>query len=92
MGSGLLVDGDRRGEAFDIIHVRLVHLPQELARISRQRLDVASLSFSEDGIEGQRRFSRAGKAGDDHQFIPGNFDRDVFKVVLAGSNHADHAL
>ena len=29
LAGGLLVDGDGRAEALDIVHVRLVHLPQE---------------------------------------------------------------
>ncbi len=33
---GLLVDGHRGGEALDEVHVRLVHLPQELAGVGGQ--------------------------------------------------------
>ena len=36
----LLVDRDRRRQALDRVDVRLVHLPEELARVGRQRLDV----------------------------------------------------
>ena len=32
----LLVDGNCRAQAFDVVHIRLVHLSQELARISRK--------------------------------------------------------
>ncbi len=49
----LLVDGDGRRQTFDLIHVRLVHLAQELPGIGRKRLDVAALAFGEDGIERQ---------------------------------------
>jgi len=53
-----LVDGDGRAEAFDLVHVRLLHQPEELARIGRQRFDIAALPLSVDGIECQ-----AGLAG-----------------------------
>ena len=50
---GLLVDRHRRGEPLDEVHARLVHLPQELPRVARERLDVAPLPLGEDGVEGQ---------------------------------------
>ena len=88
----LLVDGDRRGEPFDVIHIRLVHLPQELAGIGRERLDVAALPFGEDGIERQGGFARAGQPGDDHQLVARDLDGDILEVVLARADHADHIL
>ena len=33
---GLLVDGNCRAQAFDVVHIRLVHLSQELARVGRK--------------------------------------------------------
>ena len=36
VGGGLLVDADGRGEAFDVIHVGLIHLADELAGIRGQ--------------------------------------------------------
>ena len=51
---GLLVDGDGRGQAVDIVHIRLVHLAEELPRIARQRLDIAALTLGVDRIERQR--------------------------------------
>ena len=33
---GLLVDGNRRAQALDVVHIRLVHLSQELARVGRK--------------------------------------------------------
>ena len=50
---GLLVDGDGRGQAVDIVHIRLVHLAEELPRIARQRLDIAALTLGVDRIERQ---------------------------------------
>ncbi len=58
MAGGFLVNGDGGGEALDVIHIGLVHLADELARVGRERLDVAALALGEDGIEGQRGFAR----------------------------------
>ena len=80
---GLLVDRDGRRQALDRVHVGLVHLAQELARVGAQGLDVAALALGVDGVEGQRRLARAGQAGDDHQRVPRQADVDVLEVVLA---------
>ncbi len=79
---GFLIDGDRGRKPLDSVQVGLVHLAEELARVSGKRLDVAPLPLGIDGIEGQGGLARAGEAGDDHQLVPGDFDRDVFEVVL----------
>jgi len=52
-GRRLLVDGDGRREALDRVDVGLVHLPQELTRVGRERLDVAALALGVDGVEGE---------------------------------------
>ena len=55
----LLVDRDGRRQPLDQVDVRLFHLSKELARVGRQRLDVTSLPFGVDGVEGQGRLARA---------------------------------
>ena len=50
-----LVDGDRRRQTFDEVHVRLVHLTEKLPCICGERLDVAALALGEDGVEGETR-------------------------------------
>ena len=47
----LLVYGDRRGEAVYVVHIRLVHLAEELPGVGREALDVAALAFGVDGVE-----------------------------------------
>ena len=78
----LLVDRDRRREPLDRVHVRLVHLPQELARVGRQRLDVAALALGVDRVEREARLARAGQARDHHQRVARQRQRDVLEVVL----------
>ena len=80
---GLLVDRDRRRQALDRVHVRLVHLAQELARVGRQRLDVAALALGVDRVEGEARLARSGQARDHDQRIARQPQVEVLEVVLA---------
>ena len=41
----LLLDGDRRRQAAEVLVLRLLHLAEELPRVRRQRLDVAALAL-----------------------------------------------
>jgi len=85
VGRPLLVDGYGRAESFDVINVRFLHLPQELAGIGGKRLYIAALPFGIYGIESQRAFSRAGNTGDNHQLVPGDDDVYILEVVLSGA-------
>ena len=79
----LLVDRDRRREPLDRVHVRLVHLPEELAGVGRQRLDVAALALGVDRVERQARLARARQPGYHDQRVARQRQRDVLEVVLA---------
>jgi hypothetical protein len=80
-----VVDRDRRAEAVDVVDVRLLHHLQELARVRRQRLDVAALSLRVDRVEGKARLAGAREAGDADEAVPRQADGDVLEVVLAGA-------
>ena len=90
VGGALLVDRNGRGKAFDIVHIRLLHLAKELARISRKRLDIAALAFGEDGVEGQGGFAGTGKPGDNYQLVTRDLDGDVLQIVFARPHDADN--
>src|SRR5208283_3864567 len=79
---GPLLDRDRRGEAIDRVDVRLVHLPEELAGVRREALDVPPLALGVERIERERRLSRAAHPGDDDELAARQVDRDVLQVVL----------
>ena len=81
----LLVDRDRRRQPLDRVHVRLVHLPQELPGVRRQRLHVAPLALGVDRVEREARLARAGQAGDHHQRVARQRQGDVLEVVLSRS-------
>ena len=86
---GLLVDRDRRREPLDGVDVGLVHLPEELARVRRQRLDVAALALGVDRVEGEARLARARQARDHDERVARQGERDVLEVVLAGAGDDD---
>ena len=67
----LLVDRDRRRQPVDDVDVRLVHLPEELAGVRRERLDVAPLAFCIDRVEGERRLAGPGEAGEHDELVAG---------------------
>ncbi len=88
-GGRLLVDRDGRREPLDRVDVRLVHLAQELARVGRERLDVAALALGVERVEGQARFPGARKTGDDDQPLARQLDGDVAEVVLPRTSDDD---
>ena len=65
LGGGLLVDGDNRAQAGNLIHVGTLHLADEPAGIGGERLHITALALGKDGVEGQRRLTRSAQTGDD---------------------------
>ena len=45
-----------------MVDVRLLHHVEELARVSREQLDIAALALGIDGVEGERSICRSPKA------------------------------
>ena len=84
---GLLLDGDGRAEAFDGVDVGALDLVEELARVGGESFDVAALALGVDGVEGERRFTGAGEAGDHRQRVARDADVDVAQIVLARAAH-----
>ena len=52
-----LIDRDGRWHAFDPVDLRLVHAVEELPRIRREGLDIATLALGIKRVEDQRGFS-----------------------------------
>jgi len=82
---GLLVDGNRRGQPLNVIHVRFIQLPQKLAGIGRKRFHIAALPLGVNRIKRKGGFSGAGKAGKNHQLVARNLNIDILQVVLSGA-------
>ncbi len=88
-GGVLLPDGDCRRDAVDHVDVGLLDALQELARVGRQRLDVAALALGVDGVERERRLARPRDAGHHRQRVVRNLEVDVLQVVDARSAYDD---
>ena len=87
---GLLLDGNGRRQAVDLVDVRLLHHFQELPGIGRQAFDIAALALGVDRVEGERGFAGTGQAGEDHELVARNVEIDVLEIVLAGAADRDH--
>ena len=72
-----------------MIDVRLIHDGKELARVGRERLDVAPLPLGVDGVKGERGLAAAGKAGDDNHAVARQVEVNVFQVVGARAANGD---
>ena len=88
-GRRLLVDGNGGGQAFDHVHVGLVHLAQELPRIGRKRVDIAPPALGIDRVERKRRFAGAGKPREYAQRVARDLHIHIFQVVFARTAHED---
>src|SRR5579862_8707609 len=59
---GLLLYGNGWAEALNGVHVRPLHLVEELARVSGKGLNVAPLAFGINNVERQARFAGAAQS------------------------------
>ena len=56
-GGALLINGDGWREPVNGVNVGLLHLPEELTCVGREALDIATLTFGVDGVEGEARLA-----------------------------------
>ena len=70
----LLLDGDGRRQAVDGVHVRLLHLVEELPGVGGEGFDVPALPFGVDGVEGQGGFPGTAQAGNDDELVARDVD------------------
>ena len=81
LAGGFLVDGNGGAETLDIVHIRLVHLPQKHPGVGGEAFHIPPLSLGINGVEGQRGLAAAGHAGDHHQLVPRDGDVNIFQIV-----------
>ena len=72
-----LLDADRRRNAGDEVHVRPRQLLDELPRIDVHRIEKPALAFGEQQVKRQRALARTADAGDDHELVARNGEREV---------------
>src|SRR5262249_24446171 len=82
-------NGNRRRKTFDRVHLRPLHLVQELPGIGGKRLDVPALAFGVNRVERERGLTRTRKPGDHSEGISRNFQADIFEVVLPRAANGD---
>ena len=56
---GLLLDGDDGAQSGNLVHVRTLHIAQEIAGIGGESLNIPTLSLRKNGVESQGRLSTA---------------------------------
>ena len=78
---GLLLDGDDRAQAADLLHLRLLEDAHEVLRIRGQGVHVPPLAFRIDRIERQRGLSAAGKPSHDDELPAGDVHVDILQIV-----------
>ncbi len=86
---GLLLDADHRREARYLVHIGALHVSEEIARIGREGLDVTTLPFGVDGVEGERRLARPRQTGDDRQRVARYLHIHILEVVHTRAPHID---
>ena len=88
--AALLLQGDGRRQAIDLVHLRHGHLVKQPPGVRRYRFQVAALRFGVERAEGQRRFAGSRYAREDDQRIARDIDIDVLQIVLARAAHVHH--
>src|SRR5262249_30564787 len=86
---GLLLDRDRRRQTAQMIDPRPLELPEELARVRAQRLDVPPLALGVERVEGEARFARPARAGEDDELALRDEEPLDREVVLARPDDLD---
>ncbi len=84
-----LLDGDGGRDAFDAVHLRLVHAVEELPRVGREGLDVAPLALGEERVERERTLPRTAQAGDDDELVERQIEIEILQVVVADAPEAN---
>jgi hypothetical protein len=71
-----------------MVHIRLLHHVEELARIGRERLDIAPLALGIDRVEGERGLAGSRQPGDDDEPFAGEVERGLREVVFCSMEMA----
>jgi hypothetical protein len=81
--------------ALDEVDVGLLHQLQELARVRRERFDVAALALGVERVECERRFPEPERPGHDDELVARDVEADVPEIVgpcPADSNRFHRAI
>ena len=85
----LLFDGDGRRKPVDVLDLRFLHLPDELASVRAEAFDVAALPFGIDRVHSERTLARTTRPAKDRHLVASHSDVDAFEVVLIRAGDGD---
>ncbi len=88
----LLLNGNGRAEAADIIRLGLFHLAQKLAGVGGKALYIASLPLGIERIEHQGRLAGTGHSGYDGDLARREFAADALEIVRTRAYDLDGFL
>jgi hypothetical protein len=72
-----------------MLYLRLGHLFDKLARVSRERFDIAALSFGINSFKGKRRFTGTRGSCTEGDFTARDGGIDFLQVILRGALDGD---
>src|SRR5690349_11793866 len=70
-----------------MVDFRLLHLPQKLASVSRERFDVAALPLRINGVQRQGTLARTARTAAHRHAFARKSNRNVLQVVLLSALH-----
>ena len=88
-GGRLLLDGYRRRQSLDSVHIGLLHGLEKLPGVGGEGFDVSSLPLRVDRVKRKRGFSGTRESGDDDQLIARDIHVNAAEVVLPRSANFD---
>ena len=88
-GPGALLDREHGRQTVDEIDIGALQLVEHLPRLRRQALHVFPVALGVNRVEGQGRFARTARAGDDHELAARNAQLEVLQVVLTRAFDVD---
>ena len=89
VAGGFLLDADGGRQAFNQVHIGLVHQLQKLTRVGGQAFHIAALPLGIKSVKRQAGLARAAQTRDDHQLVARYVQVDVFQVVRARTSNVD---
>ena len=75
-----------------MIDARLGHLPEKLAGVGGERLDIPAMPLGEDRVDREAGLAGARNAGANADTVTRNRDGEVLEIMLAGTDDGDAGL
>src|SRR6185312_16936797 len=85
----LLFNGDHRAETGYFVHIRPLHVPDELPCIGAKTFHISALALRIDRVESQGRFPASADTRNDYELVFRDADVDILKVVYPGAGYFD---